>query len=219
MSAAEITEPTGCTVDTCLGLWTAGASHRVKAGALLLSTFPQPRSSTAPQGLTCQFSESIHNLMHRTLAWAPRGWRDRSVLSCWPWGPIQRSIRLPSLPSNCTTVAVGTTTSAITSPFKQPIRPARTARHLAEHLEALRQQRQRRGRPLISRTTSTPTRLPASRRWSRKHARTQRRLCEAKASVKPMFGSNRRGRRGDAVPRCSGRRPPRRGGWGGCRPR
>jgi hypothetical protein len=50
-----------------------------------LSTFPQPRSSTAPQRLTSHFTETIHNLMHRTLALHPRGWRDRSMLSCWPW--------------------------------------------------------------------------------------------------------------------------------------
>ena len=38
-----------------------------------LSTFPQPRSSTASQRLTSLFSESIHRAIHRTLAFAPPG--------------------------------------------------------------------------------------------------------------------------------------------------
>jgi hypothetical protein len=48
-----------------------------------LSTFPQPRSSTAARWLTCTFTQIIHRLMHRTLTLHPRGRRDRSMLSCW----------------------------------------------------------------------------------------------------------------------------------------
>ncbi len=47
-----------------------------------LSTFPQPGSSTAAQRLTSVFGQTIHRLMHRALALHPRGWRDRSMLSC-----------------------------------------------------------------------------------------------------------------------------------------
>ena len=64
-----------------------------------LSTFPQPRSSTDTQQVTSLFAESIHRSIHRTLALHPRGWRDRSVLSCWPWAPVRRSTCPPSLPS------------------------------------------------------------------------------------------------------------------------
>jgi integrase/recombinase XerD len=70
-----------------------------KLALRLLSTYPQSRSSTAAQQLTSLFAESVHSLMHRTLALHPRGWRDRSVLSCWPWGPTQRSGRLSPRPS------------------------------------------------------------------------------------------------------------------------
>jgi site-specific recombinase XerC len=69
-----------------------------KLALKLLSTYPQSRSSTAAQQLTSLFAESVHSLMHRTLALHSRGWRDRSVLSCWPWGPTQRSGRLSSRP-------------------------------------------------------------------------------------------------------------------------
>ena len=49
------------------------------------------------QQLTSLFAESIHRLMHRTLTLHPRGWHDRSALSCWPWGPLQRSTCLSAI--------------------------------------------------------------------------------------------------------------------------
>jgi hypothetical protein len=49
--------------------------------------------------LTSLFAGIIHRIMHRTLAFHSRGWRDTSMLSCWPWGPLPRSTCLPSLPS------------------------------------------------------------------------------------------------------------------------
>jgi hypothetical protein len=64
-----------------------------------LSTFPQARLSTASQRLTSLFAECIHRPIHMTLALHPRGRRDSSVLSCWPWAPVQRSTCPPSLPS------------------------------------------------------------------------------------------------------------------------
>lgn len=72
-------------VDTSLRLWTADCRARPGEASPRLSTFPQPRTSTAVQRLTSMFTETIHRLMHRTLAWQARGWRDRSLLSCWPW--------------------------------------------------------------------------------------------------------------------------------------
>jgi hypothetical protein len=49
--------------------------------------------------LTSLFAGIIHRLMHRTLALHSQGWRDTSMLSGWPWGPLPRSTCLPSLPS------------------------------------------------------------------------------------------------------------------------
>jgi hypothetical protein len=42
--------------------------YRARLSPELLSTFPQPHSSTAQLRLTSLFAESIHSLVHRTLA-------------------------------------------------------------------------------------------------------------------------------------------------------
>jgi len=55
--------------------------------AVRLSTFPHPRASTAVQWLICAFIQIVHRSIHRSLRWLARGWRDRSKLSGWPWGP------------------------------------------------------------------------------------------------------------------------------------
>ena len=42
---------------------------------LRLSTFPQPRSSTARQALTSEFTRIIHRPVHRALSWLVKGCR------------------------------------------------------------------------------------------------------------------------------------------------
>jgi hypothetical protein len=53
-------------VDSCIPTWVTLAIE-------VLSTFPQPRSSTDTQVLTSLFAKSIHKPMHRTLALHPPG--------------------------------------------------------------------------------------------------------------------------------------------------
>jgi hypothetical protein len=78
-------------VETSLPLVDNGRpAARVGLAFQRLSTFPQPRPSTAARRLTSAFTETIHRLIHRTLTLHPRGWRDRSMLSCWPRGPSHR---------------------------------------------------------------------------------------------------------------------------------
>ena len=76
----------GSPVDTSPRPKMAGAGDLaglpVRAG---LSTFPQPRSSTAVYWLTSVFTQITHRPIHRTLPWQAQGWRDRSKLSRQPW--------------------------------------------------------------------------------------------------------------------------------------
>jgi len=72
-------------VDTSLCLWIAEASRLGQAGMRTVTHFSTGLWSTGAQKLTSPFDESLHRLMHRTLALQARGWRDRSMLSCWPW--------------------------------------------------------------------------------------------------------------------------------------
>ena len=80
---AEPSADPGSPVDTSPRPETAGACDLaglpVPAG---LSTFPQPRSSTAVYRLTSVFPRITHRAIHRTLPWQGQGWRDRSKLSC-----------------------------------------------------------------------------------------------------------------------------------------
>jgi hypothetical protein len=73
--------------------------------------------------LTSLFAGIIHRIMHRTLAFHSRGWRDTSMLSCWPWGPLPRSTCLPSLPSWLRPTAAVSTAAAAHPPDRAAWEP------------------------------------------------------------------------------------------------
>jgi hypothetical protein len=107
-------------VDSSLSLWTGEVPASVKLAFQPLSTYPQSGLSTAKSQLTSVFAESIHSVMHRTLALHPRGWRDRSVLSCWSWD--LSTVNLPTVVAVIVAVSLtrvsdsGSETGAVSRP-------------------------------------------------------------------------------------------------------